>query len=65
MRFQGVVLHPMGSYPRVSDKQGMYDLFGPVKLYCKSYDKAMKMYLGCLQVLCVLFACIPSRLVCV
>ena len=32
----------MGSYPRVLDKKGAHDLFGPVnKLYCTAYDRAM------------------------
>lgn len=36
-------LLPMGSHPRVKDRKGTYDLFGPVnKLFGSSqYDKAM------------------------
>ena len=41
----------MGSYPRVLDKKGAHDLYGPVnKLYCTAYDRAMTLYLACLKV---------------
>ena len=40
----------MGSHPRVADKRGTYDLFGPVnKLWGGSYDKAMSVFLACLK----------------
>jgi len=40
----------MGSHPRVADKRGTYDLFGPVnKLWGSAYDKAMVAYLACLK----------------
>lgn len=40
----------MGSHPRVADKRGTYDLFGPVnKLWGSAYDKAMAVYLACLK----------------
>lgn len=43
-------LLPMGSHPRVADKRGTYDLFGPVaKLWGGSYDKAMAGFLACLK----------------
>lgn len=43
-------LLPMGSHPRVADKRGTYDLFGPVnKLWGGSYDKAMSVFLACLK----------------
>lgn len=43
-------LLPMGSHPRVADKRGTYDLFGPVnKLWGGGYDKAMSVFLACLK----------------
>jgi hypothetical protein len=40
----------MGSHPRVADRRGTYDLFGPVsKLWAQSYDRAMAIYLACLR----------------
>lgn len=49
--FSAAVLQPMGSYPRVADKKGAHDLFGPVsKIYCSDYDRAMTLYLACLKV---------------
>jgi hypothetical protein len=43
-------LLPMGSHPRVADKRGTYDLFGPVnKLWGGGYDKAMSIFLACLK----------------
>ena len=40
----------MGSRPRVSDKSGTYDLFGPVnKLWSGKYDRAMVGFLGALK----------------
>jgi len=43
-------LLPMGSHPRVADKRGTYDLFGPVnKLWGGGYDKAMSVFLACLR----------------
>jgi beclin 1 len=40
----------MGSHPRVADRRGAYDLFGPVsKLWAQSYDRAMAIYLACLR----------------
>src|SRR5690348_16758688 len=51
-------LLPMGSYPKVANKNGTYDLFYQSdgmfklinKLTCSSYDKAMVGFLACLQV---------------
>lgn len=41
----------MGSYPRIADRKGVYELFGPVnKLYCAGYDRAMIAFLACLRV---------------
>jgi len=43
-------LLPMGSHPRVADKQATYDLFGPVnKFWSHKYDRAMICYLACLR----------------
>ncbi|CAL8467088.1 g6624 [Coccomyxa elongata] len=43
-------LQPMGSYPRVCDKKGCHDLFGPAsKLYCVDFDRAVCLYLACLK----------------
>jgi beclin 1 len=40
----------MGSHPRVADKRGSYDLFGPVnKLWGGTYEKAMAGFLACLK----------------
>ena len=44
----------MGSYPRVADRKGTHELFGPVnKLYCAGYDRAATLFLACLKVLAV------------
>ena len=49
MQFSQWRLLPMGSYPRVADARGTYDLFGPVsKFLCASYDRAQAGYLACL-----------------
>ena len=49
MQFSQWRLLPMGSYPRVADVRGTYDLFGPVsKFLCASYDRAQAGYLACL-----------------
>eukprot|EP00897_Mesotaenium_endlicherianum_P009473 jgi/Mesen1/8554/ME000489S07945 len=41
---------PMGSYPRISDGRHSYELYGPVNLlFTASYDKAMVLFLACLQ----------------
>lgn len=51
LTFSSYRLQPMGSYPRLVDKKGSHELFGPVnKLYCSSYDRAMVLYLACLKV---------------
>ncbi len=48
--FSAYRLVPMGSHPRVADRRGTYDLFGPVsKLWAQSYDRAMVIYLACLR----------------
>ncbi|GBF96056.1 beclin [Raphidocelis subcapitata] len=48
--FSSYRLLPMGSHPRVADRRGTYDLFGPVsKLWAQSYDRAMAIYLACLR----------------
>ncbi|KIZ01315.1 Beclin-1-like protein, partial [Monoraphidium neglectum] len=48
--FSAYRLLPMGSHPRVADRRGTYDLFGPVsKLWAQSYDRAMAIYLACLR----------------
>ncbi len=50
--FSSGQLQPMGSYPRVCDKKGCHDLFGPAsKLYCVDFDRAVCLYLACLKVL--------------
>ncbi|KAF8057645.1 FUM1 [Scenedesmus sp. PABB004] len=50
LNFSAYRLLPMGSCPRVADKRGTYDLYGPVhKLWGSSYDKAMAAYLACLK----------------
>ena len=51
LTFSSYRLQPLGSYPRIVDKKGSHDLFGPVnRLYCTAYDRAMVMYLACLKV---------------
>ena len=51
LTFSSYRLQPLGSYPRIVDKKGSHDLFGPVnKLYCTNYDRAMSLYLACLKV---------------
>lgn len=41
----------MGSFPKIADKRGTMDLYGPVtKLYCHNYDRGMISYLACLKV---------------
>ena len=51
LTFSSYRLQPLGSYPRIVDKKGSHDLFGPVnKIYCASYDRAMALYLACLRV---------------
>ncbi|CAK0735365.1 hypothetical protein CVIRNUC_000569 [Coccomyxa viridis] len=50
LTFSSYRLQPLGSYPRIVDKKGSHDLFGPVnKIYCASYDRAMALYLACLR----------------
>ncbi len=50
LTFTGYRLMPMGSYPRVADRKGVVDLFGPVnKLFCTSYDRAQCIFLACLK----------------
>lgn len=50
LNFSSYRLLPMGSHPRVADKRGTYDLFGPVnKLWGGGYDKAMSVFLACLR----------------
>jgi hypothetical protein len=40
----------MGSHPRIADKKGTYDLFGPPNLWNgSSYDKGMVCFLACLK----------------
>ena len=52
LTFSSYRLQPLGSYPRIVDKKGSHDLFGPVnRLYCTAYDKAMVLYLACLKVI--------------
>ncbi len=49
--FSSCQLQPMGSYPRVCDKKGSHDLFGPAsKIYCADFDRAVCLYLACLKV---------------
>ena len=51
LTFSSYRLQPLGSYPRIADKKGSHDLFGPVnRLLCTAYDRAMVMYLACLKV---------------
>ncbi len=51
LSFSSHRLLPMGSYPRIADRKGVYELFGPVnKLYCAGYDRAMIAFLACLRV---------------
>ena len=50
LNFAAGRLAPLGSYPRVRDKKGAHDLFGPVnKLYCTAYDRAAILFLACLK----------------
>ncbi|KAK9824013.1 hypothetical protein WJX72_006970 [[Myrmecia] bisecta] len=50
LNFSCCRLLPLGSYPRVADKRSTLDLHGPVnKLYCTSYDRAMTLFLSCLN----------------
>ena len=59
LTFSSYRLQPLGSYPRIVDKKGSHDLFGPVnKIYCASYDRAMALYLACLRV--QLVSCVAS-----
>uniref|UniRef100_A0A0E0G4I4 Atg6 BARA domain-containing protein n=1 Tax=Oryza nivara TaxID=4536 RepID=A0A0E0G4I4_ORYNI len=46
-----IKIHPMGSYPKVTDiNQNTYELFGPVNLFWSTrFDKAMTWFLTCLQ----------------
>nr|CAB3475282.1 unnamed protein product [Digitaria exilis] len=46
-----IKIHPMGSYPRVTDiHNNTYELFGPVNLFWSTrFDKAMTWFLTCLQ----------------
>uniref|UniRef100_A0A0D9V467 Beclin 1 protein n=1 Tax=Leersia perrieri TaxID=77586 RepID=A0A0D9V467_9ORYZ len=46
-----IKIHPMGSYPRVTDiNNNTYELFGPVNLFWSTrFDKAMGWFLTCLQ----------------
>ncbi|XP_008656921.1 beclin-1-like protein isoform X5 [Zea mays] len=46
-----IKIHPMGSYPRVTDIHNhTYELFGPVNLFWSTrFDKAMTWFLTCLQ----------------
>ncbi|KAL6840431.1 hypothetical protein ACP4OV_030241 [Aristida adscensionis] len=46
-----IKIHPMGSYPRVTDlSNNTYELFGPVNLFWSTrFDKAMTWFLTCLQ----------------
>ena len=51
LTFSGYRLLPMGSFPKIADKRGSVELYGPVKkLYCPNYDRAMTSYLACLKV---------------
>jgi hypothetical protein len=62
--FSSCQLQPMGSYPRVCDKKGSHDLFGPAsKLYCVDFDRAVCLYLACLKVSLVL-CYLPASLEC-
>ncbi|TVU34580.1 hypothetical protein EJB05_16417, partial [Eragrostis curvula] len=46
-----IKIHPMGSYPRVTDiNNNTYELFGPVNLFWSTrFDKAMTWFLTCLH----------------
>ncbi|KAF0902682.1 hypothetical protein E2562_018309 [Oryza meyeriana var. granulata] len=46
-----IKIHPMGSYPKVTDiNNNTYELFGPVNLFWSTrFDKAMTWFLTCLQ----------------
>ena len=62
LTFSSYRLQSLGSYPRIVDKKGSHDLFGPVnRLYCTSYDKAMVLYLACLKVICGIFRPFPCK----
>ena len=51
MSFSQFRLVPMGSYPRIADKRGTLELFGPVsRVLCAGYDRAMVAFLACLRV---------------
>ena len=43
-------LLPMGSYPRVADAKGTYDLYGPVSMMNTGYSRAMVCVLACIKV---------------
>lgn len=60
VQFAQYRLLPMGSYPRVADGRGTYDLYGPVnKFVCISFDKAQVGFLACLKVrACVGLGCV-------
>ena len=61
LSFSSHRLLPMGSYARIADRKGVYELFGPVnKLYCARYDRAMVAFLACLKV-CALVSARGSR----
>ena len=43
-------LLPMGSTPRVADRKGVYELYGPVNVFWSArYDRAMVGFLACLD----------------
>ncbi|KAL5217397.1 hypothetical protein ABZP36_018081 [Zizania latifolia] len=46
-----IKIHPMGSYPKVTDiNNNTYELFGPVNLFWSTrFDKAMTWFLTCLK----------------
>lgn len=51
VQFSQYRLLPMGSYARVADSRGTYDLYGPAnKFVCISFDKAQVGFLACLKV---------------
>lgn len=50
VQFSHYRLLPMGSYARIADSRGTYDLYGPVnKFLCVSFDKAQVGFLVCLK----------------
>jgi beclin 1 len=50
LTFSSYRLLPMGSRPRVADRRGAHDLFGPVgRLWAQGYDRAAAGYLACLR----------------